>query len=419
MVSQDHLKEQIYGSKKRLANALKSLERDDSVLRENRKLLLEFSEHERNRGLSPHRISIMLINMKRVARLLDKSFKKAAREDLEKALGTIVASERYSDWTKDTNKAFVKLFYRWLYRLDKGDSDPPMVRWITRSRPPSRLMAEDLLTIGDIKRMYSACNNVKLRALVSVLYEGALRPGELLRMQVEDVIFNKEYVKINVRGKMQKSQGDRTVYIFNSYDPLKEWLEEHPLAKADKSAPVWINGRDIKYNGRLIRKSGEAIPHHLLSKIIRRIAEKAGIEKEVFPYLFRHSRGTELYKQIGEAMAKKYMGHSPDSRMARVYLHLNDQDILDNMLQNYGMKKEEEKKDDRNICSQCGHPNAYTAEICSACRSPLKEPDIAKAINFEEQEVSSEEYEQIKGIKELLTNPKVLKVLREAANTRF
>jgi len=414
MVNQDQLKEQIYGSKKQLRRALKLIETDERIIPENRKTLLEFAEHEKNRGLSPTRIIMMLINMKRVARLMDKSFGELTKEDLKIVLGKIINDTNLSEWTKDMNKAFLKMFYRWFHKVERGDSDPDIVRWIVRTRPPSHIRTEDLLTIDEIKQIYSACNNVMLRALVSVLYEGAPRPGELLRMQVQDVVFNKEYVKINVRGKMERKQGDRTIYLFNSYDPLKEWLEEHPTAKLDKTAPVWINGKDVIHKGELTREACGPLPLYMLTKLLRRMTKAAGLKKNVYPYLFRHSRGTELYKQIGEAMAKKYMGHSPDSKMARVYLHLNDRDILDSMLQNYGLR-EEVKKDDRNICKACGHPNSYVSEVCSVCRSPLKDPDVAKAIHFEDKIVTSKEYKQMLNMKELLENPNVLKVLREAA----
>ena len=45
-------------------------------------------------------------------------------------------------------------------------------------------------------------------------------------------------------------------------------------------------------------------------------------------------------------------------------------------------------------------------------------PDVAKAINFEEPVVSSEEYEQMVGITGLFENPNVIKVLMEAADAK-
>ena len=54
---------------------------------------------------------------------------------------------------------------------------------------------------------------------------------------------------------------------------------------------------------------------------IKRIAERAGIHKNVFPYLFRHSTGSKLYDRLPEQIAKRLMGHTRDSRMPGVYSH--------------------------------------------------------------------------------------------------
>ena len=79
-----------------------------------------------------------------------------------------------------------------------------------------------------------------------------------------------------------------------------------------------------------------------------RVDKKGNKSSKVHAYLFRHSRGTALYKdrEIGEALAKKFMGHAPDSKMAAVYNHLNDEDVLDAIKQKHNL--EEEKKEKKN-----------------------------------------------------------------------
>ena len=115
--------------------------------------------------------------MELFARFLDKDFDKATREDMEKAVAKFNQVD-YSDSTKATVKKNMKLFYRWLYKRDKGDPLPDCVKWIESPDPPTNIKKEDLLTRAEVEKIIYATSNLMYKALVSVLYEGAMRPGE-------------------------------------------------------------------------------------------------------------------------------------------------------------------------------------------------------------------------------------------------
>jgi len=52
-----------------------------------------------------------------------------------------------------------------------------------------------LMTLEEIKAMINSAENERDRTLVSVLFEGALRPGELLSMTVGSVEFKDSYIQ--------------------------------------------------------------------------------------------------------------------------------------------------------------------------------------------------------------------------------
>jgi ribosomal protein S18 acetylase RimI-like enzyme len=52
-----------------------------------------------------------------------------------------------------------------------------------------------LMTLEEIKAMINSAENDRDRTLVSVLFEGALRPGELLSMTVGSVEFKDSYIQ--------------------------------------------------------------------------------------------------------------------------------------------------------------------------------------------------------------------------------
>jgi len=69
--------------------------------------------------------------------------------------------------------------------------------------------------------------------MISVLFEGGLRPGELLSMTVGSVAFNSQYCLITVYGKT----GVKRIPLVASFKPLLEWLQKHPL-RGEINAPL-------------------------------------------------------------------------------------------------------------------------------------------------------------------------------------
>lgn len=75
--------------------------------------------------------------------------------------------------------------------------------------------------------MIGTAQNERDKALVTVIFEDALRLGELLTMSVGSVKFSKDYCIITVNGKT----GIKPIPLVVSTKPLLEWLEKHPRNK--------------------------------------------------------------------------------------------------------------------------------------------------------------------------------------------
>jgi len=299
--------------------------------------------------------------------------------------------------------------------------------------------------------MMDATPNIMYKAMISVLYEGALRPGELLNMKICNVFFNGDHVTLKISGKMEKKQGSRDIYLFKSYDLLHAWIESHPF-KEDRDHALWIvmkkglgkrctrqtfkNKSDadkvkskeqtiypVKDGWRLTNIGDSAayggpITLYFLGWLTKTLAEKSGILKansklKINPYSFRHSMGTQLHKQYKEAIAKKIMGHTADSKMASVYVHLNEEDVLESMKQSYGIASPVKDNTVNETCSVCGHVNSFGSILCLKCKKPLgdnkilniiddleKNEKINKVLKFVELIESDQEIMSIIGSKE-------------------
>jgi len=80
---------------------------------------------------------------------------------------------------------------------------PEEVSWISLrvKEKDSKVTPDSLLSKEDFEAIVKAAENPRDKALVYVLFEDALRPGELLAMTVGSVEFKDKYCLIAVNGK--------------------------------------------------------------------------------------------------------------------------------------------------------------------------------------------------------------------------
>ena len=180
--------------------------------------------------------------------------------------------------------------------------------------------------------------------MVSVLFEAAPRPGELLTMKVGSVMFRDEYCIITVNGKT----GLKRIPIVASHKLLLEWLQKHPR-KGDADAPLRVS---------LSNKSkGGCVSYGFLRKLLRRLGEKAGVKKSVWPYLLRHSSLTSLAKVFTESKLELYAGWVQGSKMARRYVHFSARDLEEAVLERH-----EADRRHRRIPKAYGMPKMWKKE---------------------------------------------------------
>jgi len=182
-------------------------------------------------------------------------------------------------------------------------------------------------------------------------------------------------------------------------DPhITEWLNHHPL-KNDPEAPLWV----IR-NKNVFTKMN----YNALRMMLERVVKKTGIQKRVYPHLFRHSRVTHLLrnKQINEAQAKVFFGWSPESGMLSEYDHLVSGDVNDTILQMHGIfVKKDEIKQSIKSCPRCGKINADDAINCMNCSSLL---DVKVAIKHDEEQKQVDEV-----LNELMKDSRVQEILKQ------
>ncbi len=303
------------------------------------------------------------------------SYLKADRDQIASAIAKVEASD-YSPKTKRNIKITVKAFYK--HSLGEDYFYPRQVAWIKSATNGSKkMLPEDILNEDEVLRMIEAAGNFRDKAIIAVLYDSGIRIGELLGLRKKDINLNEEPAHIIVNGKT----GMRKVPILFSPPYLSRYLELVKKKKPDDYLWTAI-GTLANHNKRV---DGAAI-----RKVLKLAGERAGIEKRIYPHLFRHSRATHYANRLTEQQLKGLFGWTGDSKMVSTYVHMSGRDIDDAVMQAYGKKPREitAPKLVEKICPRCRERNGIDFVHCSRCGSPL---DISTALKEKELGLKAEE----------------------------
>lgn len=262
--------------KKRLESHIRYFKASKDVTPANKKAVLGFIDSCEAKGLSVSRTTFYLDRLKGMVKIIPKKdYKDFTREDVEKVMVKL-RERKLAEWTKVCYITSFKFFWKWLFELEDGDKLPKCVSWLKTSTPPTKLTKEDLISPEDFNKMLEATNNLMHKALLCVLYETGVRPGELRSIKLKDVSVNTKFIKLYASGKMKKKQAKRPVYVIKNYDTVKAWIENHPL-KGNDEAFLWL----IKDNGVYIPMKEASF-----GRFLQRIGEKALVSRSENPMPF-------------------------------------------------------------------------------------------------------------------------------------
>ncbi|MGC8558667.1 MAG: tyrosine-type recombinase/integrase [Nitrososphaeria archaeon] len=95
--------------------------------------------------------------------------------------------------------------------------------------------------------------------------------------------FDEHRARIVITGKT----GPRIVRLITSVPLLSRWLDVHPK-KQDPEAPLWVSSY------------GQAISYRQFINKLKEYTKKAGIQKRIYPHLFRHTVATQAASYLTE-----------------------------------------------------------------------------------------------------------------------
>jgi site-specific recombinase XerD len=176
------------------------------------------------------------------------------------------------------------------------------------SRPKKRFNLPKFLSESEVLRLIDNIENIKHLAILYMLYGSGLRRGELLKIQLKHLYWDRNQILIE-DGKGNK---DRIVNLSTEMKSIIDiYIQEYQPATFLFES----------------RTPGKAYSASSIGAIVRKAAEKASISKKVTPHVLRHSFATHLMDN-GIALPKiqKLLGHN-DVKTTMIYTHLTRKSI--------------------------------------------------------------------------------------------
>jgi integrase/recombinase XerD len=172
----------------------------------------------------------------------------------------------------------------------------------------------DVLNLHEIELMISHVDlgsplGQRNRAIIETLYGSGLRVSELTSLSLSNLLFKEELIRVSGKGNKQRlvPMGKITKKYIEYY------LEQRIYQKIDPKH------QDILF----LNRNGKSLTRQMIFTIIKRLADKADIQKQVGPHTFRHSFATHLIENGADLRTIQIlMGHESITT-TEVYTHLD------------------------------------------------------------------------------------------------
>lgn len=324
----------------------------------------QFDKINKLKGLRETTRSGQVKMVLKFGRSVQKRFEDVDRKDIENYLADL----NVQPYTLQHNKNILRKFFK---IITGGKEYPPCVSWIEPTKNCYKFKkVSDMIIEKEVQSMIDCVYHLQHKCIIGLFWDTAIRCGELVNLNIGDVVNEGEYIFINVDGKT----GIRELGLISSAHLINKWLLEHPF-KNDRNSPLFISYKQQNFHQR--------ITTYGIGTIVGEARNKAGIQKTVTPHIYRHSRITNWVKKgITESELRYLCGWNAHSNMPEVYIHLSKKDIHNKRIKlETGQVPKEEIKPSILLpvmCPRCRQTNDSTNKYCEKCWLPLHQDAIQR-----------------------------------------
>jgi len=216
----------------------------------------------------------------------------------------------------------IKAFYKFLFLENVMEQDPSYLI----EAPKLARKLPDTLSYEEIEKLLAAIDlstpeGTRNRAILEILYSCGLRVSELTELTLSQLYFDIGFLKVIGKGNKER-------FVPIGKDAIKytkmylEHIRNHLDIPKGYENYVFLNRR------------GKNLSRVFIFLVIKELAQKIGLKKNISPHTFRHSFATHLLEGGADLRAiQEMLGHESITT-TEIYTHL-DKDYLRQTIQQF------------------------------------------------------------------------------------
>ena len=278
----------------------------------------EFSQFafylETEKHLSANTISAYMTDLKDYGKFLKKYCHiEFISEVGEVEVNKYILSLKRKDMAKKTIQRHItalKMFHKFL--IDEQLTYENPMKLIQGVKLDKKI--PEVLSVDEVNRMIESIEidnpiGIRNKAILEVLYGSGLRVSELTNLKLSNLHMNAKYISVIGKGDKERivPMGESEIVA------LRKYIEEaRPALSKNKNSNILF-----------LNYQSNALSRVSVFKIIKEIAKKNGIMKEISPHTLRHSCATHLLQNgVDLRIVQEFLGHE-DISTTEIYTHID------------------------------------------------------------------------------------------------
>jgi integrase/recombinase XerD len=216
----------------------------------------------------------------------------------------------------------IRSFYKYCQLEDISSTDPTVLL----EAPKLKRKLPDVLSFDEIESMIaevdrSTPEGTRNIAILETLYSCGLRVSEAVNLKISQLYFDVGFVRVIGKGNKERLVpiGSSAIKFINIY---RETIRSHQVIAKGEEDILFLNRR------------GKRLSRVMIFMIIKGLAARAGINKNISPHTFRHSFATHLVEGGADLRAVQEMLGHESITTTEIYTHL-DREFLRTTLEQF------------------------------------------------------------------------------------
>jgi integrase/recombinase XerD len=212
----------------------------------------------------------------------------------------------------------IRAFYKYLLIEGEIEENPSSLI----ESPKTGLKLPEVLSINEIDKIIgeidlSKAEGHRNKAIIETLYGCGLRVSELVNLRLTDIHYGEGFVIVTGKGNKQ-----RLVPVGGKA------LKEIDIYKQDRNILPVIHDQNILF----LNRRGSRLTRAMIFTIIKDLAAKAGIRKNISPHTFRHSFATHMIEAGADLRAVQEMLGHESILTTEIYTHIDRSFLRDTLI---------------------------------------------------------------------------------------